>query len=269
MPKVYEALGRTKNDHMKGAMLGIECETEGKNLGRVGGMQYWRAEADGSLRNGIEYVSIPLEPKLLETALKELQKGFKDAKVVLDYSFRCSTHVHINVQDLTEGQLQSMILMYMLYENVFMNYVSDERVANRFCLRFQDAGSLTHQVGQILRDIRRNGLRHAFMNFQQNELKYAAFNLYTLVKYGTLEFRALEGTNDLEHIQTWVQAIIRLRSNAMKWEDPMAMYEEFQRAPGKMANEIFGHAPDKFLKAGWQQQVEEGHSQNMAVFMYM
>lgn len=45
----------------------------------------------------------------------------------------------------------------------------------------------------------------------ENQGKYSALNLCTLAKYGTLEFRSLEGTDDWTKIYTWIRAIMALR----------------------------------------------------------
>ena len=264
--KVFQALGLAARDRKTGPMIGIECETEGRRLQTLGS-DFWRTEADGSLRDGLEYVSRPLEPKEVKQALKSLNDWHEANKSHPNFSFRCSTHIHINVQDLEEQQLFSMIFLYMMYENVFMNYVHKERVGNRFCLRFQDAQALTYEVSNLLRRTKEENLKYGLRGLQQNTLKYAALNLYTLNKYGTLEFRALEGSKGVEHIDTWVQAIIRLRSVAMKFDSTEKLYEVFVADPEELANEIFGHAPDKFLLPGWKEQVEEGYSQNQAILM--
>ena len=264
--KVYEVLGIPKAVKKTGPFLGLECETEGRRLPHVESA-VWDTVPDHSLRNGLEYVSKPIKPADVVPGLTALFKAVKEADGVPAYSFRCSTHVHINVQDFTEKQLMNMIFLYMMYENVFMNYVADERVGNRFCLRFQDAQHLTHEVTTFFRATQENGLDMAISRLRQENLKYAAMNLYTLRKYGTLEFRALEGTDDVAKIDTWVQAIVRLRSTAMKWETPQDVYAAFLDNPTDIANDLFGHAPDAFLKPGWHEQVEEGYSQNQAVLM--
>ena len=264
--KVYELMGLNRNEMKKGPLLGIECETEGARLNSLFN-EYWTTEQDGSLRGGLEYVSVPLKLADVEKALNSLHASWEANKAQVKYSFRCSTHIHVNTQDMTENQLMSMIFLYMMYENVFMNLVAKERVGNRFCLRFQDAQNLTNEVAKMFRHIRANDGHGAFRNLRQDALKYAAFNLYTLRKYGTLEFRALEGTQDVAKITAWTKAIVRLRSTAMKWEDPVALYQAFLEDPTELANNIFGHATERFLLDGWQAQVEEGFSQNQAVLM--
>lgn len=270
---VYQVLGLL--DPTVGVRFGIECETEGESLPNEV-PHTWRAEHDGSLRNGMEYVtdgSIPPESVRLE--LKKLHKYLKDAGAVTEYSFRCSTHVHCNVQDLNEWQVVNCIFLYMLFENVFMNFVAPARVGNRFCLRFQDAQQLTHAVCRLVAicgntdDFGNRAFQHAVVGLRQETLKYAALNIYTLRKYGTLEFRALEGTNDVDRINTWCQAIKNWRNVATSFNSPKELYEAFLANPGEMAMNIFGHAPEAFLKPGWQNQVEEGYSQNLAVLMHL
>ena len=264
--KVHEVIGFGLVEMKTGVLLGLECETEGHRLPQIENA-FWNTVPDGSLRNGLEYVSKPLKETQVGTALTKLHKEITDQGGQVDYSFRCSTHVHINVLDLDHNQLMSMIFLYMMYENVFMNFVAEERVGNRFCLRFQDAQYLTSEVSHFFQRTRQGNLAHAIGGLRQERLKYAGFNLYTLRKYGTLEFRALEGTNDRQKILNWVKAIIALRTVSTDYNDPVALYNDFLADPGSFAEKLFGHAPEAFLKDGWRQQVEEGYSQNLAVLM--
>lgn len=254
-----EVIGYALN--VDGPKLGIECETEGRGLPVIANA-FWRTEQDGSLRNGLEYVSAPIMPEKVVTAINNLIANQQKHGAVVDFSFRCSTHVHINVQDLNEKQLVNMIFLYALFENVFMNFVAKERVGNRFCLRFQDAGALTYEVAQFFRYALQERLAVGVHELNQNSLKYAAINLYTLRKYGTLEFRALEGCNDPQRIKKWIDAIVALRELAMNYDTPRALYEDFLERPHNMAMRLFGHARADFLKDGWKQQVEEAVSQN-------
>lgn len=264
--KIYEALGFDAPEH-KGPMLGIECETEGSRLEHLNN-NVWRTEMDGSLRDGLEYVSFPLKPEQVKGAIVSLHKHIKDQGGKVRYSFRCSTHVHINVLDMSENEVMTMMFLYMMYENVFMNFVAPERVGNRFCLRFQDAQALTNELCRFFMTAP-GGLRGAIIGLHQENLKYAALNLYTLRKYGTLEFRALEGCSDEKRIHNWVTAIVKLREQAVKIGNPLAAYEKFIEDPQYFVDGIFMHDPASFLKEGWKNQVEEGFSQNQAVLMYI
>lgn len=248
---------------LEGPNVGIECETEGRGLFHIAN-DTWRSEIDGSLRNGMEYITAPLAPNDVAKAITELHKELRKGGARVEYSFRCSTHVHVNVTDMEMCQVLSMILLYGMYENVFMNYVDKTRVGNRFCLRFQDAGALTHEVAKFFATAFRDETE-AIVELNQNELKYGAINLYTLRKYGTLEFRALEGSSDPKHIHNWVKSLVKLREVAMQYEGPGKAFEAFANDPEGMAQEIFQSDPERFLKAGWKHQVEEAFSQNQLI----
>ena len=266
--KVWEALEIDPNHVVKGTMFGIECETEGRRLPQID-HQFWRTEADGSLRDGLEYVSHPLKADDVEKALTALFQEIKNQKGIVNYSFRCSTHVHVNVQDLEQEELFTMIFLYMLYENVFMNYVHPDRVGNRFCLRFQDAGGLHQEFIRLLKNTRGCGLGRSLRGLRQEVLKYAALNMYTLIKYGTLEFRALEGTNDVKKIHNWTLAIENLRDLSVVLKNPNDAYDHFLRDPESLAEAIFKHDKEGFLKDDWRMQVEEAYSQTQAILAYL
>lgn len=271
--KIHECLGIRE---VVGVKFGLECETEGRGLPDTA-PQTWNAVHDGSLRDGMEYVTAgTVTPENVSKELNKLHKYIRESNGEVKYSFRCSTHVHCNVTDLTEWQTMNCIFSYMLFENVFMNFVDKSRVGNRFCLRFQDAQQLTTQVCRMIEKIKiveaegsNMGMVHVMANLRQENLKYAALNLFTLKKYGTLEFRALEGTNDVAKINNWCIAIANWRKNAEEYANPRELFNAFMEDPEAMAMKIFGHAQEQFLKPGWKDQVEEGYSQNMSVLMYL
>ena len=99
MKKLHELLGCkiTKDPH-----VGIEIEAEGGNIQCVD-TAYWRSEDDQSLRGRFpderhEFVSRVLKAHAISNALDELIDKQKGAK--FDFSFRTSTHVHVNCTDM-------------------------------------------------------------------------------------------------------------------------------------------------------------------------
>lgn len=226
MKKVYEILGKPLN---KGD-IGIEIECEGEHLQPVAG--YWRGEDDGSLRGRYpdtraEYVlAQPIGIGKASEALKQLVDYQKQAK--LDFSFRTSVHVHINVQPLTYEQLVNFVYLYMLLEEPLMNYCGKERKGNRFCLRLQDAEGILDAISTL---ITKGIVGLAQVN--ENNIRYSALNLAALKKYGSVEFRGMRGTLDQGVLNNWCQALFSLRKTAEGFKDPVEIYDLFQKKSGE------------------------------------
>jgi hypothetical protein len=202
--------------------FGIEIEVEGRNLPDVDNA-YWKTEADGSLRNGKEYIfKKPLALKFVPKMLRILQGEFDNAGAQPDFSFRTSVHVHMNAQQLTYQQILNTIYTYLLLEAPLMNFCGEERKGNRFCLRLEDAEGMLEILTAMFGDGERG-----FRNIYNDRVRYAAINIESLTKYGSLEFRAMQGNLDVERITTWCTALSHIRDFACSQESPAHIYNQY------------------------------------------
>ncbi len=204
--------------------FGIEIEVEGRQLPHVEN-GYWKTEADGSLRNGMEYIFKRPKPlKDVPAMLRMLNRAFKEEGSELSFSFRTSVHVHMNVQELTYQQILNTIYTYLLLEAPLINFCGEERKGNRFCLRLEDAeGAMT-----VFTQLFSRGERF-LREMGQDHVRYAAINIEALRKYGSLEFRAMKGTVDVERITTWCTALYNIREFAKEQESPAAIFNLFAK----------------------------------------
>ena len=174
--------------------VGIEVEVE--NLNKPFNLKVWNKVEDHSLRNnGFEYVSLPLRNQYIIGALSEIHQGLFAHNPDLEFSHRCSMHVHINVSKLTVGQLYALIATYIATEDLFFSLVRKDRQGNSYCWPLAD-GFLNHT------DIKPDNINTSF--------KYAALNPHHLLDYGTLEFRHHGGTKNTKDILSWVETILQL-----------------------------------------------------------
>ena len=120
MRKVYEILELpkpTKGD------VGVEIEVEGAGI-QTHVSEVWRYEDDGSLRGAFpggrcEFIfQKPILVGEVQAAIEELAAVQKKGKAKLNFSFRTSVHVHVNVQELTYNQVCNMIYIYLLAERM-------------------------------------------------------------------------------------------------------------------------------------------------------
>lgn len=195
--------------------VGIEIEVEGRNLPEVLG-RYWRKEEDGSLRGheSAEYVlKNPLTLRQMHNALNYLSDEYEDHGTIVDDTVRAGVHVHVNVQELTLIETFNVIVAYIILEEVLVKFCGTHREGNLFCLRCIDAEYLPLALAQIIKD-------RSWQHLGTDQLRYASLNVKALPQYGSLEFRAMRSTRDLDLIGQWATILHTLRDVAKKYRDP-------------------------------------------------
>jgi hypothetical protein len=128
-----------------------------------------------------------------------LQRFFTENEITeRNYSDRCSTHVHVNVQDMTMEQVRSIALVYQTVERLlFHAFIGEKRENNIYCVPWYQAGFTVAVMERLAMDP--NQIRHW--------VKYTALNMLPIREKGTIEFRHLKGTCDVDHIMTWLNLI--------------------------------------------------------------
>lgn len=178
-------------------IVGIECEIENwpthleyRHIG-------FHFETDGSLRNnGMEAITMPTKSKFVPTLLEGLYKHFNITDE--NYSHRCSTHVHVNCQDMTVEQVKLFALLYQVLERPLFGFIGHDRQDNIFCVPWSQCNMSVDFAHKFMYD----------PNFTiRGWQKYTALNLLPLRDRGTVEFRHLEGTCDIARITAWLNII--------------------------------------------------------------
>lgn len=224
MKKLHELL---RKEVRKGD-FGIEIECEGANLPILDGMNPFIQLDDGSLRglfpeSRSEYVL--RSPDSIENVMKSVEGLIalgKANKTKFDFSFRTSIHVHMNVQQLTANQYLNLVYTYYIIEEALMRYCGDERIGNRFCLRLQDADEINRTIHRLLRDF-----EHEILRLNMDEIKYAALNMAATTRYGSIEFRGMQGNLNPDYIRIWLRALLSLREFACKFDDVTKVHDFF------------------------------------------
>lgn len=168
-------------------LAGVEIELENLNIEHPS-FNYWTAKSDGSLRNGgMEFVcSHPWGGVDLYNAALEIDSFLFNNNP--DDTWRCSTHVHVDVRDLTAAQLKKMILAYVFYERVLFKCSGWHRYKNNFCVALGFAQGQLDDLANWwdLPDA-------AFLNrLVSNWDKYTAINFLPMGNFGSVEFRISE-----------------------------------------------------------------------------
>ncbi len=176
----------------------------------------WFSHQDGSLRNGIEFISTPLPLNVAKDALCSLFLFLeKELATKPSFSWRTSIHVHSNVRHFEFEHLGNLILLYLVFEQVLFSFGGGNRKNSVFCVPVGATNMqyLTDLVINFRSDMSRDTLA---MLLEESHDKYAALNLKRLWDYGSVEFRHLPGVWDVSMIVSWMDMIQAMSAAARK-----------------------------------------------------
>lgn len=164
--------------------VGIELELEGQDHISVRG---WNCTEDGSLRNGCELVCArPYNGQELFRAIHNLSEAVKDSGA--EGTWRCSTHVHMDMRDADSNIAKKTILAWAFYEKMMFKCSGYHRYRSNFCPAF---AVVQAQVMNASEAFNLDG-RDFFNRLVDNWDKYTSLNLLPLHQFGSFEFRISE-----------------------------------------------------------------------------
>lgn len=200
-------LGRPYQFSNPKTLIGVEVEVENVLLINPNiPLLFWGIKEDGSLRNhGKEFVTPGvLSVNFLEAALQQLFQGLNND---IDFSHRTSIHFHMDVRQFTLQQLVSFVLIYTTVENLLFKFVGNNRRTNIFCVPITETGLMEHMGDDPKR----------FMwAIDKSWMKYTAFNLLPVTTQGSVEFRHMPGTSNVNKLLGWVEMLSRLKTFVYK-----------------------------------------------------
>jgi hypothetical protein len=237
--------------------IGIEVEMEpidplSSMYHEIGQPEYWKFKEDGSLRNGIEAVSVILGFDEVGRALQEL--GYTvNWNNITNSSPRTSVHVHINVGCLTYAQIVNLYCIYLLVEDLLLELSGKSRMGNNFALSSQVSDSLDRIIS--------HGIRQNELFFVGMDERYGSFNLAPVTKFGTVEFRSMRGLNNIDDISQWVQIIKELFIKASSYETLSEMLKQPK-------DNLFPESLGKFFSKERILETVESNYSRCLVFIY-
>jgi hypothetical protein len=239
--------------------VGIEIEMVGRNLPSPSSLvekaPSWRLDDDGSLR-GFETGEFVLrKPVVVEGVggvLKELTNCFEYCDTEIHPSITAGTHVHINVQNLNIKQIMTLTCCYFIVEELLVDWCHPSRKGNHFCLRAKDAEFL---ISLILETLEKGKL--GILN--TDDIRYSGINFCSLFKYGSLEFRSLEGTNDFKRLETWCKILHTLKESSMKFSEPKEVFDYLiNNDYEKFLSYLLGKYAQSLKSEDWQKKMYNG-----------
>lgn len=216
--------------------LGVELELEGftsddlhkatRHLAPL-----WRVTADGSLRNGgVEFVTNGgLGGERLHAAFERIV-NLLQREVDYDATFRCSTHMHINMCDFTVQQVAKFLMVYAACEPLLFTFCGPYRRSSNFCVPVGDSLPFHRKLISDLYDT-----VVAERGAARSTCKYTALNLQPLFgsdrvrPIGTVEFRGGRPLTTMADFITQANLLLSIKNYVRVGpEDP----EELVRSMG-------------------------------------
>lgn len=214
--------GFTGGKKVPGNKLAIELELEGRGVGLADvATPGWNRKNEASLRGeAIEFTSNGPKAKAeLKENVVNLFSKFAANKVRFNDSIRTSTHVHLNFADKPIKEVICFFSLFTLFEEILQYHSGEDRRGNLFCMSSRDAEGI---VG-ILHDAVAKGDLRAFAG---DRYKYAACNLCTLYKFGTVEIRTMRGASSAEQVNDWVDILNDMYEFSLKMESPADLIKD-------------------------------------------
>lgn len=192
-----------------GQKIGIEFELE--DWAGPGFDSHWASHSDASLRNGVEFVfsrgkmGTEVENAL---ALFETVAG----RTSFSISERTSTHIHM---DMTDAQrvidVRKMFLLTYMIEPAMFRMADENR---KWCSYCQPLTDMTQaRISGILASTTYEEFLSA-LSGQRHQDKYYAFNLKSLMRHGTIEFRYFPGYENMTQVDKWINLVQEIKMAA-------------------------------------------------------
>ena len=143
-----------------------------------------------------------------------------------------------------------------------MDYCGENRAGNLFCLRMVDCESMPLDIRKGLTGEKQNQFRpvkkkypqipgrgaNPLYNLATNNYRYAALNLASLAKFGSLEFRSMrcpvmeDARLDTQSLIRWVNLLLALKDKAVEYKTPIDIITKFsEMGPRAFAEDVFGN----------------------------
>lgn len=196
--------------------VGIELEYAGNfhSFDKLDG-RLWAAKDDPSIGGGVEFVlRKPIAIADVPDSLANIQAVLKSPENKYRLGPSAGVHVHVNVLDLSPVELASFICAYYAIEPALMALCGPSRKGNLFCL---SAGEAEAQVDAAIRGV---VFKDPKKYWDDDNIRSSAMNLTAVPRYGSLEFRGMKSTDNMELITLWANLLVELRDNARQFNPP-------------------------------------------------
>ena len=200
--------------------------------------------------------------------------GFNDP-----HTWRCSTHVHMNMLDTSGKQTAATMLTSYAADNYFYAAGDDARRGNYNCRPVSLLIPMAEYLGRAARYFHKNQYAKALQTMSprrdrvgggEREQRYCGMNWCAIPKFGTVELRHFPGSRDAEEIFRWIRMAARLRLHGCSSTVP-EVEALIQEGPIEFGRTVFGDLWDRLTYPGHEDdwhEVLDGLEHFMARFRH-
>jgi hypothetical protein len=211
---------------------------------------HWQTHEDSSLRGPALEVkfSMPMKGKDIIDALTMLEKTINSFVEKPLASTRTSTHVHMDTGDVTREQLHKWLCLYIILERLIYRYVGNKREKSIFCVPFYKASGRIDTLGAFNdRGVKDHRLVGTLSEYFTGDNRYSGLNLNALYKFGTIEFRMLDGEYRKSKLIEWLNILLCIKKYAkdMPHDIDKLNIQISEQGTGVFLESIFGELSKK------------------------
>lgn len=212
-------------------LIGVEVELEGIKIPssfKLYKNPFWDIYHDDSLRgDSVELrFNFPLKGRDLIQALHSMNDSILTLKNLPITSDRTSAHIHIDARYLNTTQLYNWIIFYIIFERLLYNYVGKKRSRSIFCVPFYMGNSNLTSINNLVETIDDEVIFNRFRESFNEDFRYSGLNLHSLLKFGSLEFRMLDGEWRKDKLILWLNILLSIRKRAVELHTSIQEYIE-------------------------------------------
>ncbi len=206
----------------------------------------WSAVSDGSLRDsGIEFLSRqPFTKQQVTEQVPIFYRWFEQHRFTS--GVRTSTHVHVNVLDMTSQQVAAACTVHALVEPILFRYCGPLREENIYCVPWYRAPDEVRHVREMQRRVSR----------VSNACKYTSLFIEPVTRFGTLEFRHAPVFATAGELLMWIDMCERIVYSG--FENPEQVMEAWRElSVEEFVEGLFGEQIARVLRGYCETDFEE------------
>lgn len=219
----------------------------------------WLTHDDGSLReSGIELVlREPLYGTELSGAIDVLFNAW-DEGLEFYPSPRAGTHIHLNMTDRPLSHLQSLTALMYCFDPIVFRLAGEDR---QWCSYANSLSSVKPSALQALlseREVDRGEWWRVWPVDSSD--RYYGFNISSIGKYGSVEFRHFPTPENKEQLWAWIDLCHALYDVSAEWQNSgspaKAVLEAVQENPHRILNILEEACKRPLAFDGWVEEVK-------------
>lgn len=204
--------------------------------------------------------AFPLKGSDVEEAVLAIESYVTKLDVRPIISNRTSTHVHIDVRDMSILQLRKFLAVYVSVERMLFHYCGREREENIFCVPLYKAATTLENISELLQAKDSRAFGHILNDKFGEHKRYGAVNLNAINKHGTLEFRMLRGEWRYKPIMEWINIILSIKKYALtaKTKEILVPSHVYENNCNRYVDKVFGKLAGVLKYEGYERDIVKG-----------